>query len=231
MRTSIDPSEVHKFEGMASDWWNNTGSHKVLHDLLPLRISYLTRMCDQLLHQPLKGMKILDVGCGGGVLCEALTRLGATVTGVDVSAKSIDIAQTHALESNVKIDYHCSEVSAIQDTFDLVVAFEVIEHVTQVTEFVQDLEARVRPGGIVVLSTINRTSLSYLTAIVGAEKIMQLLPLGTHTWDKFVKPSEIANAGASQVADIQGYTYNPLTGRGYLVPTLCVNYFMSLTSR
>lgn len=178
----------------------------------------------------MKGLKVLDVGCGGGVLCEALTRFGATVTGIDVSARSIAIARQHSEENGFTIDYQCCEMSDITDSFDLIVAFEVIEHVTSVANFIQDLEAHVRPGGIIALSTVNRTSLSYLTAILGAEKIMRLLPRGTHAWEKFVKPSEIMRAASSQIQDIQGYTYNPLTGRGFFVPTLQVNYFMSLAS-
>lgn len=231
MHSSIDPQEIAKFDQMAKDWWSHTGDHRVLHDLLPLRIDYLQAQINKRGLASFKGLRILDVGCGGGVLCEALTRLGAKVTGVDASAQSIEVARAHAEAAKLDISYICGDVASVSDTFDLVVALEIIEHVRDVTEFVKSLAARAVNKGTVVISTLNRTQLSYWAAIVGAEKILRWLPEGTHDWNKFVKPSEISgpaiNAGL-QTSDIKGYSLNPISRQGYYCETLAVNYFMSL---
>ncbi|USO01165.1 MAG: bifunctional 2-polyprenyl-6-hydroxyphenol methylase/3-demethylubiquinol 3-O-methyltransferase UbiG [Alphaproteobacteria bacterium] len=228
--SSIDLDEVEKFERMAKGWWSERGEHGLLHDLLPLRMQYIMRVATRAGFGTLKGMRILDVGCGGGVLCEALTRCGALVVGVDASPTSIAIAREHAEKNTLAITYVEGEVADIQGEFDLVIAFEVIEHVTDPSEFLRAIQARIASGGVAVLSTINRTKLSRWMVIGLAENILKLLPEGTHDWNKFITPAEIARyvrACSGILCDVQGYMFNPCTRQGCFIGLTQVNYFAS----
>jgi len=236
---SIDPQEVEKFSAMAEAWWDPEGNFKPLHKFNPVRLEFLRdRLAamngtDPLGDQPLKGLKILDIGCGGGLLCEPLTRLGAKMTGVDASEKNIKIASLHAQEMGLEIDYrHASaeELAAAGEAFDAVLNMEVVEHVADVESFLSSCAKLVKPGGVMVLATLNRTAKSYALAIVGAEYILRWLPRGTHDWRKFLKPSEVAGVlrGADmEVREVTGVAYNPLNDSWRLAPRdTDVNYMM-----
>ena len=236
---SIDPEEVEKFSAMAEAWWDPEGNFKPLHKFNPVRLEFLRdRLADlngtdPLSDQPLKGLKILDIGCGGGLLCEPLTRLGAQMTGVDASEKNIKIASLHAKEMGLKIDYRHSsaeELAAAGEEFDAVLNMEVVEHVADVESFLEACAALVKPGGVMVLATLNRTAKSYALAIVGAEYILRWLPRGTHDWRKFLKPSEVAGVlrpTGLEVKEVSGVAYNPLNDSWRLAPRdTDVNYMM-----
>ena len=236
---SIDPEEVEKFSAMAEAWWDPEGNYKPLHKFNPVRLEFLRdRLADlngtdPLSDQPLKGLKILDIGCGGGLLCEPLTRLGAQMTGVDASEKNIKIASLHAKEMGLKIDYRHSsaeELAAAGEEFDAVLNMEVVEHVADVESFLEACAALVKPGGVMVLATLNRTAKSYALAIVGAEYILRWLPRGTHDWRKFLKPSEVAGVlrpTGLEVKEVSGVAYNPLNDSWRLAPRdTDVNYMM-----
>jgi 2-polyprenyl-6-hydroxyphenyl methylase/3-demethylubiquinone-9 3-methyltransferase len=205
-RSTIDDAEIEKFEKMAEDWWNPDGPFKPLHALNPLRIQFIRDQLiqhfqrgDPLKPTPLRGLTILDIGCGGGLLCEPMTRLGAMVTGVDAADRNIDIARTHAQRMELSIDYRCAaaeDLAAEGLAFDVVLNMEVV-----------------RPGGLMIVATLNRTAKSYALAIVGAEYIMRWLPVGTHDWLKFVRPSELARSlrtANMKIETLTGLTYNPL---------------------
>jgi len=225
--STVDPEEVERFSRIASEWWNPQGKFKPLHVIGPLRIQYiLDRIAEirsaemQILHSAfpqsasLEGVSLLDIGCGGGLICEPMARLGAQVTGVDASEKNIAVASLHAKQSGLGIDYRCTPVEAMTEMFDVVLALEIVEHVADVEAFVKAACARVKPGGLMVWSTINRTPKSYALAIVGAEYILRWLPIGTHTWKKFLKPHELVNAlrgNGIEVLDMTGMVMSPLT--------------------
>ena len=236
---SIDADEIAKFAAMAEAWWDPNGKFRPLHRVNPVRLAFIRdRLCaqfgrDPLADKPLKGLKLLDVGCGGGLLSEPLARLGAEVTGLDAAEKNIRIASLHAEDSGVKIDYRHGSVEALAETparFDAVVNMEVVEHVADVASFLAASAALVRPGGLMVLSTLNRTSKAFLLAIVGAEYVLRWLPRGTHDWRRFLRPSELARslrAAGLEVTEMTGVAYNPLTDGWRLAPRdLDVNYMM-----
>jgi 2-polyprenyl-6-hydroxyphenyl methylase/3-demethylubiquinone-9 3-methyltransferase len=241
---SIDSEEIAKFAAMAEAWWDPTGKFRPLHRFNPVRLAYIRdRLCarfgrDPKDEQPLKGLKLLDVGCGGGLLSEPLARLGAEVTGLDAAAQNIKVAALHAEESGLKIDYRHGSVEELATAalagggarFDAVLNMEVVEHVADVGGFLAASAELVRPGGLMILATLNRTPKAFLLAIVGAEYLLRWLPRGTHDWRRFVRPSEAAAAlrgTGLEIEEITGVAYNPLTDSWRLAPRdLDVNYML-----
>ena len=211
MQENVDHVEIDKFSQMAHKWWDLDGEFKPLHQINPLRTGYIDH------HAPLAGTRVIDVGCGGGILSEALARAGASVTGIDLAKKSLKVAQLHALDQGLSIDYRCIAVEAlaaeVPASFDSVICMELLEHVPDPQSIISACAALVRPGGYVFLSTLNRNLKSYLMAVVGAEYVLNWLPRGTHDWAKFLTPDELfallAAAGLAPV-DRQGMVYDPL---------------------
>lgn len=220
---TVDPAEVEKFSDLAEDWWNPEGQSRALHRMNPARIAFIRdRACarfgrDPLAERPLKGLSLLDVGCGGGLAAEPLARLGATVTGLDATPAALAVARRHAAAQGLAIDYRqatAAELVAEGRSYDLVLALEIVEHVAEPADFLADCAALVRPGGGFVLSTFNRTSKAFLLGIVAAEYLLRWVPQGTHEWRRFLKPSEIAAAlrpHGLEVREIEGLVYNPLS--------------------
>lgn len=233
--TTIDPAEAQHFGALAADWWDPKGSSAMLHRLNPVRLGYVREWIDA--HwgsearalRPLAGKSALDVGCGAGLMCEPLARLGAVVTGVDAAAENIAVAQQHAAGQGLSIDYRCADVAALARQFDLVTSMEVVEHVTNPAAFLSALAARLAPGGLMVLSTPNRTGLSRLAMITLGEGL-GAIPKGTHDWNKFLTPDELAAfAGAAglKVLDRRGLAFSP--SRGFaLSDDMSLNYLMAL---
>lgn len=238
--TTIDAGEIAKFEAMAAEWWDPVGPFRPLHQMTPCRMEYVV---DQITAQyglsrrtraPLSGLRIADVGCGGGLASEPLARLGATVTGFDAAEGNIRAAAAHAEMVGLDIDYRAEPAEAAAargDTFDAVVSLEVIEHVADRAAFLKALTTIVKPGGVVILSTLNRSARSYAMAIVGAERVMRWLPVGTHDWSKFPTPAELeAEAGEAglNVVDAQGMVLNPARAEWRLsADDLSVNYILT----
>ena len=235
---TIDPEEIARFSAMAAEWWDPEGKFKPLHKLNPIRLGYIRdRLCrkfdrDRQSLTALKGLTILDIGCGGGLVAEPLARMGAAVTGLDASEKNIASAATHADEGGLTIDYRATTAEALAaggDQFDVVLSLEVVEHVADVTLFLESCATLVRPGGVLILATLNRTAKSFVFAIVGAEYVMRWLPRGTHQWEKFLRPSELTERldplGMS-IGDITGIGYNPLQDDWRLTRDLSVNYML-----
>jgi 2-polyprenyl-6-hydroxyphenyl methylase / 3-demethylubiquinone-9 3-methyltransferase len=236
---TIDPREVARFDRMARDWWDPQGPMRALHKLNPVRVQYIRDAAcerfdrDPRSPRPLDGLTILDVGCGGGVLSEPLARLGGAVTGLDPAATNITVARRHAERAGLAIDYRDETVEAVTaraDTFDIVLAMEVVEHVADVPAFVAACCAAVKPGGLLVMATINRTLRAFALAIVGAEYVLGWLPKGTHQWDKFVTPDELSasiTAGGLSVIERRGVVYNPLADQWLLARDTAVNYMIA----
>ncbi|SFR54309.1 3-demethylubiquinone-9 3-methyltransferase [Yoonia tamlensis] len=217
---TVDPSEIAKFEAMAAEWWDLDGKFKPLHMMNPVRLDYITRQIagefgrDLSQPAPFKGLRILDIGCGGGLLCEPMARLGATIVGADAAERNIAVAKVHAAQSGLNIDYRfvtAESLAADGEQFDVVLNMEVIEHVADPLGFLTACKQLLKPGGIQICSTINRNAKSFGMAIIGAEWIMRWLPKGTHEWAKFITPDElyalIANAGLTPV-DRKGFVFN-----------------------
>ncbi|MGJ8603761.1 MAG: bifunctional 2-polyprenyl-6-hydroxyphenol methylase/3-demethylubiquinol 3-O-methyltransferase UbiG [Marivita sp.] len=235
--TTVDPSEIAKFEAMAAEWWDPNGKFKPLHMMNPIRLDYITAQIaaefDRDLSQsrPFEGLRLLDVGCGGGLLCEPMARLGASVLGIDAGGSNIPVAQAHALQSGLIIDYRHTTAEALADAgeqFDIVLSMEVIEHVADPLAFLTACRALLKPGGLHLCSTINRNAKSFAAAIVGAEFVMRWLPKGTHDWAKFITPDELyahlRNAGLDPV-DRKGFLFNPVSWKWRLSDRdLSVNY-------
>jgi 2-polyprenyl-6-hydroxyphenyl methylase / 3-demethylubiquinone-9 3-methyltransferase len=222
---NVDEAELAKFSALAQSWWDPAGPSKPLHELNPLRLRYVQRTVE------LKGAAALDVGCGGGILSEALARAGARVLGIDLSQAVLDVAELHALEGKIEVQYKsmAAEQLAMEQpaAFDLVTCMELLEHVPDPTAMVAALAALVKPGGDVVVSTLNRKPLAFAVAIIGAEYITRLLPRGTHEYLKFIRPSELARWGREaglELIDLTGITYNPLTRSFRLSPNTDINY-------
>ncbi|MBV1926418.1 MAG: bifunctional 2-polyprenyl-6-hydroxyphenol methylase/3-demethylubiquinol 3-O-methyltransferase UbiG [Rhodobacteraceae bacterium] len=236
-QTTIDPTEVAKFEAMAAEWWDPTGKFKPLHMLNPCRLDYLTTQIageydlDLTTSQPFAGFRILDIGCGGGLLSEPMARLGAEVVGADAAEGNIPVAQVHAAQSGLNIDYRHVTAEALAEAgeqFDVVLNMEVVEHVADPLVFLTACRQLLKPGGLHLCSTINRNPKSYMVAIVGAEVVMRWLPRGTHDWAKFITPDELyellTNAGLTPV-DRKGFVFNPILWNWSLSDRdLSVNY-------
>ncbi|HHS93926.1 MAG TPA: bifunctional 2-polyprenyl-6-hydroxyphenol methylase/3-demethylubiquinol 3-O-methyltransferase UbiG [Rhodobacterales bacterium] len=222
-QTTVDPSEVAKFEAMSAEWWDPTGKFKPLHMMNPVRLDYITRAIaahferDLNGEKPFAGLRLLDIGCGGGLLSEPMARLGATVVGADAAERNIPVAQIHAEQSGLEIDYRFTTAEALAEAgeqFDVVLNMEVVEHVASPIDYLTACRKLLKPGGLMVASTINRNPKSYMVAIFGAERVMRWLPVGTHEWDKFITPQELAeligDAGLT-LTDTSGFVFNPIS--------------------
>jgi len=222
-QTTVDPAEVAKFEAMAAEWWDPAGKFKPLHMMNPVRLDYV---CSQIAAEfdrdlssdrPFEGLRLLDIGCGGGLLCEPMARLGADVVGADAAERNIPVARLHAEQSGLEIDYRhttAEAMAAAGETFDVVLNMEVVEHVADPLAYLSACRQLLKPGGLHLCSTINRNPKSFAMAIVGAEWVMRWLPKGTHEWDKFITPDELyallERAGMRPV-DRKGYVFNPVS--------------------
>ena len=222
------PAETAKFDRLASRWWDPDGESRPLHDLNPVRLAYIA---DRV---ALKGARALDVGCGGGLLSEALARAGASVTAIDLAPAVLDVARLHLHESGLVVDYRETSVEALAaempEAFDLVACMEMLEHVPDPGSVIRACAALLKPGGTLFLSTLNRTPLAFGAAIIGAEHVLRLLPRGTHRYEQFIKPSEIAadlRACGLVLQDLSGIAYNPLTRTARLTASVAVNYLAS----
>jgi 2-polyprenyl-6-hydroxyphenyl methylase / 3-demethylubiquinone-9 3-methyltransferase len=241
---SIDPDEVARFDRLGTQWWDPEGAMQALHRFNPVRVAYLRDLLcrrfpldekprDQHAAEPLRGLKILDIGCGGGLLSEPLAQLGAQMTSIDPARHNIEIAKDHAAKTGLAIDYRCQtaeELVAEGAVFDVVLTMEVIEHVRNIADFLKQAAAMVRPGGLLVAATLNRTLKSFAFAIVGAEYVLRWVPRGTHSWNQFVTPEELAKAlraAGLHIRDETGVVYDPLTGRWRLSQDMDINYIMT----
>ena len=223
---NVDPAELAKFSALAHRWWDPESEFKPLHDINPLRMEWIEAVAGGI-----EGKRVLDVGCGGGILAEALAQRGAQVTGIDLGDKALGVAKLHRLETGVAVDYRLVAAEALAaespGAFDVVTCMEMLEHVPDPGSIVAACAALVVPGGTVVFSTLNRNPKSYLFAIVGAEYLLNLLPRGTHDWAKFLRPAELATfarRSGLDLTDLIGMTYNPLTKVYRLEPDTSVNY-------
>ncbi len=241
MASAAERAELERFAALADRWWDETGPLAPLHKLNPVRVAYVRdRTCaqlgrDPLGEQPLAGLAALDVGCGGGILCEPLARLGAAVTGIDPTPGSIEAAGRHARAAGLAIDYRVAaaeDLLAERRQFDLVCAMEVVEHVTDQEGFLEACVALVAPGGGMILATLNRTFRAFALGIVAAEYLLGWLPRGTHRWQRFVRPSEAAQAlrrAGLTIEDLTGVVYDPLRDRFRLSPDPAINYMLFAT--
>ena len=224
---NADPEELARFEALADRWWSPDGPMKALHEINPLRLDYINKRA------PLKGARVLDVGCGAGLLSEGMARCGAQVVGIDLAGASLDVAASHAREQGVDVEYRrqsAEDLAAEQPgAFEVVTCMEMLEHVPDPSQVVAGCARAVQPGGTVFFSTINRNLKSFLLAIVGAEHVLGMLPRGTHEYEKLIRPSELATwcrEAGLQVLDITGLHYNPLTRSFRLGGNVDVNYFV-----
>ena len=236
--SSVDPTELERFSQLAADWWNPHGPMSALHKFNPVRLGYIRdQAAERFDRDPkkldcLKGLRILDIGCGGGILSEPLARLGAQMVGADPSESNIAAARAHAEAAGVAVDYRATtaeEMAAASERFDVVLAMEVVEHVIDVDAFVATCASMVKSGGLMFAATLNRTLKSFAFAIIGAEYVLRWLPRGTHQWDKFVTPQELETAiedGGLQVIGERGVIYNPLADRWQLSSDMDVNYML-----
>jgi 2-polyprenyl-6-hydroxyphenyl methylase/3-demethylubiquinone-9 3-methyltransferase len=236
--STVDPGEVAKFSKLSDEWWDPHGKMAPLHKINPLRLTYIRDAACRKFERNVKSLnclsslRVLDIGCGAGLLCEPLTRLGAQVIGIDPAASNIAAARLHADKGHLSIDYRCTSVEQmdVRERFDMVLAMEVIEHVTDVGMFLNRCAAMLKPGGLMVVSTINRTWKSFALAIVGAEYILRWLPRGTHQWEKFVTPNELEIAleqSRLRVIGETGVVYDLLSDRWQLSADMDVNYMMA----
>jgi 2-polyprenyl-6-hydroxyphenyl methylase/3-demethylubiquinone-9 3-methyltransferase len=226
--SNVDQSEIDKFSALAHRWWDPTSEFKPLHAINPLRLGWIESITS------LAGKKVLDVGCGGGILAESLSKAGGIVTGIDLSNKALKVAELHQLESNTLVQYRSISAEDLAkqepETYDVVTCMEMLEHVPDPSSVVQACAALCKPGGSIFFSTLNRNPKSYLFAIIGAEYILKLLPKGTHEYDKFIKPSELAGFTRQtglELLEIKGMTYNPLTQIYRLGSDTDVNYMIA----
>jgi 2-polyprenyl-6-hydroxyphenyl methylase/3-demethylubiquinone-9 3-methyltransferase len=226
---NVDPAEVGKFDALAQRWWDPEGEFGPLHRINPLRLDYVDRQA------PLAGRRVLDVGCGGGLLSEAMARRGAHVLGIDLAPAALQVAELHALEGDVPVAYRQVAAEAlaaeVPGAFDVVTCMEMLEHVPDPPAVIAALARLVRPGGDVFVSTLNRTLRSFLFAIVGAEYVLRLLPRGTHDYERFIRPSELARAARAaglEVVDLTGIVVDPLARGFRLGPDVSVNYLAHL---
>ncbi|MCB4770817.1 bifunctional 2-polyprenyl-6-hydroxyphenol methylase/3-demethylubiquinol 3-O-methyltransferase UbiG [Ancylobacter sp. Lp-2] len=236
--TTVDPREVERFAALAAEWWNPRGKMGVLHKFNPVRLAYLREKIvahfgrDPRAMRPLEGLRLLDIGCGGGLLCEPLARMGASVVGIDPAERNVRVASLHAEQSGAPVEYRATTAESLAEAgerFDVVLAMEVVEHVADVGLFVNSAAEMVKPGGLMCAATLNRTGRSFALAIVGAEYVLGWLPKGTHDWKRFVTPEELADAmaaGGLAVTDREGVVFNPLLGEWRRSRDLGVNYMM-----
>ena len=231
---TINRTEVEKFSKIADEWWDMEGKFKPLHKFNPLRIKYIKEKIMNhfrinLKSLPLRNIELLDIGCGGGLLTEPMSRLGASVTGIDASKKNIDVARYHAKKSNLKIKYLCSspEKFYFNKKFDVVLNMEIVEHVNNLDLFLKKSSLLLKKNGLMFVATINRTLKSYIFAIVGAEYILQWLPIGTHDWNKFVQPEELIKLGNKNKLDlikVDGVNFDLLNSKWFISSDKKVNY-------
>lgn len=236
--TTINPDEIGRFSAMADEWWDPAGKFKPLHKFNPVRLAYIREQAiahfgrDGMARRPFEGLRLLDIGCGGGLLCEPMARLGATVVGADASEKNIKIASLHAEQSGLDIDYRATTSEALAEAgeqFDIVLNMEVVEHVADVPLYLKSCADLVAPGGLMFVATINRTARAFALAIVGAEYVLRWLPRGTHTYENFLTPDEIAailSRNAMRIKDRCGVSYSPLSGEWRRSRDMGVNYML-----
>ena len=224
---NTDPAEIAKFSELSAHWWDTQGELRTLHEINPLRLQYINDRAH------LNGKKVLDIGCGGGILAESMAKIGAQVTGIDMSESSIQVAKLHQYESGTDVDYLVTTAEALATThageFDVITCLEMLEHVPDPASIIAAAARLVKPGGQLFFSTINRTLKSYLFAIIGAEYVLKLIPKNTHDYAKFIRPSELADwmrAADLNVDEITGMAYNPLTKAAKLCSDVAVNYLM-----
>ncbi len=241
-QTTVDPAEIAKFEAMAAEWWDVNGKFKPLHMLNPCRLDYITRQIaaefsrDLAQDAPFEGLRILDIGCGGGLLCEPMARLGATIVGADAAERNIPVAKVHAEQAGLDIDYRFTTAEAMAEAgeqFDVVLNMEVVEHVADPLAYLTACQQLLKPGGLQVCSTLNRNPKSYLVAIIGAEHIMRWLPKGTHEWSKFITPGELfelLSASGMTPVDRKGFVFSPVSWSWSISEKdLSVNYVTAST--
>ena len=235
--TTINKEEIQKFSSLAREWWDVKGKFKPLHMFNPIRIEYITKMIRKYFEisdneiNPFKKLKILDIGCGGGLISEPMARLGANVTGIDASEKNIKVAKIHSKENNLKINYIKSspEMLKVREEFDIILNLEIIEHVEDVDLYINSCSKLLKKNGLMFTATLNRTITSYIKAIIGAEYILRWLPIGTHDWNKFVRPEELEKKLSVEnfkTVEIKGLVFNPLNNKWKRSNNLSVNYII-----
>ena len=240
--SSVDVAEVERFSRLASDWWNPKGKFAPLHRFNPVRLGFIRGRAlarfsrDATARRPFEGLKLLDIGCGGGLLCEPMARLGFEVTGVDASERNIGAAKAHAAATGLEIRYLCSTVETLLEEssapFDVILNMEVIEHVADPAAFLRDCGRLIAPGGLMIVATLNRTAKAMALAVVGAEHVLRWLPVGTHDWSKFVRPDEIRAWLTEEQVEVEGpfgVSFSPLSGRWSQSTDSAVNYMMTVT--
>ncbi len=235
--TTINKAEIQKFSNLADEWWDVKGKFKPLHMFNPIRIEYIVEKIarhfdrNKKLSHPLNGLKILDIGCGGGLISEPMARLGAIVTGIDASEKNIKVAKTHCIKSNLKIDYKHKSPEQLKDyeTYDIILNLEIVEHVDNIELYLKSCNNLLKSGGLMFTATLNRTLTSYIKAIIGAEYLLRWLPIGTHDWNKFIKPEELEKILLDQkfkTVDLSGLVFNPISSKWRRSSNLSVNYIV-----
>ena len=238
--TTINKEEIQKFSNFADQWWDPKGKFKPLHMFNPIRIEYITEKVKDHFKleskkiEPFKGLEILDIGCGGGLMSEPMTRLGGNVTGIDASEKNIKIAKIHSKKNNLKINYLTASPEKLKEIekYDVILNLEIIEHVEDVNLYLKSCFSLLKKNGLMFTATLNRTLISYIKAIIGAEYILRWLPIGTHDWNKFIKPEELEkkllNENFSTI-DVKGLEFNPITQKWKKTENLSVNYIICCT--
>lgn len=230
MRPNVDPAEVAKFEALAQRWWDPQGEFKPLHQLNPVRLAFIEERA------PLQGRTVVDVGCGGGILSEAMAHRGAQVLGIDVARAALEVAELHALDGGISVEYRLESAEDLVGErgakFDVVTCMEMLEHVPDPARTLEALAGLARPGGHLFLSTVNRTLRAFVFAIVGAEYVLRMLPRGTHEYERFIRPSELATWARKAGLELQGFSgieYDPFARRFALGRDVSVNYLVHLT--
>ena len=221
-------SEFKHFKDLSNEWWSDEGSFKVLHDIKPIRIQYIL---DQIKPKKLKGLKILDLGCGGGLICESLTKMGGIVTGIDFIKKNIEIAKIHSKKNNLKIDYYCASPENLNSKkkFDIILNMEIVEHVEDINFFINSCSKLLKKNGLMFVATLNKTLKSYMFAIIGAEYILRWLPIGTHDWEKFVRPEDLKKIlikNNLKLEKLDGMNFNIIKDEWNVSSDTSINYIV-----